>query len=471
MSLVGGILARVTNTSRLGGSRIPFTGRTISSVHVNEDNIVTISSAWACLRYLTQATGMLSWHAYRDQDTGPTIASGHPVDWLLWKRVNKEWSSFQFRETLLHWALRYGNGYAEIEPDQAGRPFAMWPVHPDYVNVCRAKEDGLDIYGDPIAKNDIYYDVRLGDVGERVPLSSMRMFHLRGFGNDPVGINVVQYAAESLGWVKAVQLFGASFFGNGTNISAVVLNKRPLSEKGLKKQKAEMADLYGGVRKAHKTAHLDADADIKFLGLDAQKSQLIEANQALISEVCRWFGVPPHKVMDLLRATFSNVEHQAIEAVVDSIQPWVKRFEDEADWKLFGQQNRQNFYTKINMRALMRGDSAARIEFYRGMFDMGAYSPNRILELEDENTLGADGDKHLVQLNLTTLENAGEQPEPAVTPTADAAGGGSGDQGKPPTNQGADDQAAPPDRSATQAMGNFFNLIPEAAHMPESANV
>jgi hypothetical protein len=48
------------------------------------------------------------------------------------------------------------------------------------------------------------------------------------------------------------------------------------------------------------------------------------------------------------------------------------------------------------------------------MFEMGAYSPNRILELEDENTLGSDGDKHLVQLNLTTLEHAGEQPAPGA---------------------------------------------------------
>lgn len=72
----------------------------------------------------------------------------------------------------------------------------------------------------------------------------------------------------------------------------------------------------------------------------------------------------------------------------------------------------------------MRGDSAGRATFYKQMFDMGAYSPNRILQLEDENTIGADGDKHLVQLNLTTLERAGEQPAqpepaPAKGPTPD----------------------------------------------------
>jgi hypothetical protein len=35
--------------------------------------------------------------------------------------------------------------------------------------------------------------------------------------------------------------------------------------------------------------------------------------------------VPPHKVMHLLRATFSNIEHQSIEVVVDSVTPWARR--------------------------------------------------------------------------------------------------------------------------------------------------
>jgi hypothetical protein len=104
-----------------------------------------------------------------------------------------------------------------------------------------------------------------------------------------------------------------------------------------------------------------------------------------------------------LRATFTNIESQGIEVVVDSISPWVKRFEDEAEFKLFGQ-NRQGLYTKIDMRGLMRGDMAARMAYYREWSKVGAYSPNRILELEDENTIGPDGDIHVMQNQNVTLE-------------------------------------------------------------------
>jgi HK97 family phage portal protein len=252
----------------------------------------------------------------------------------------------------------------------------------------------------------------------RVSIAYRDMFHLRGFGEGPVGVNVISYAAESLGWARAAQLFGAAFFGNGATPTTVVVNKKNLTPEGLKRQRAEFEQLYKGPRNSNKTAHLDNEAAVQAIGVNAKDSQLIETHQHLVEEVCRWFGVPPHKVMHLLRATFSNIEHQAIEVVVDSVSPWVKRFEDEADYKLFGQ-NRQAFYTKMNMRALMRGDAAARIAFYKGMWEMGAYSPNDILENEDDNTLGEVGDKHLVQLNLTTLERAGEQPAQPAAPNSD----------------------------------------------------
>ena len=71
------------------------------------------------------------------------------------------------------------------------------------------------------------------------------------------------------------------------------------------------------------------DGGMKFerASTDPNDAQFIETRQHQIEEICRWFGVPPHKVMHMLRATFSNIEHQSIEVVVDSITPWAKRIE------------------------------------------------------------------------------------------------------------------------------------------------
>lgn len=418
--------------ARVGGSP-----RTIAGVMITPDSAVTVATVWACLRYLSQTVAVLPWHVMSEGPTGAQVQGKNPVDYLLHKRPSPEWSSFQFRETLTHWALRWGNGYAEIEPDQVARPYSMWPIHPERVDACRSDTDGFDSYGDPIPAGALFYEVNNGTKG-KIVLSAKRMFHVRGFGEGAVGVNVIHYAAQSIGWARAAQIFGASFFGNGATPATVVLNKKPLKEGGLKRQRAEFDQLFKGPYRAHKSAHLDNDADIKRIGSNAEETQLIETHQYLVEEICRWFGVPPHKVMHLLRATFSNIEHQAIEVVVDSITPWAKRFEDEADYKLFGQ-NRQSLYTKMNMNALLRGDMKARMEFYKGMQFVGAYSPNRILQLEDENTLGPEGDIHVMQQQMVPLEFIAQGPVNGAA--------GIGQDGGPPIE---------PDEEADRARAAFL---------------
>lgn len=384
-------LRRIDEQRWAQADRVPFSPQTLAGVTMTPDSAVTIPAAWACLRYLSQTVAVPPWHVLSKSERGPEIQTLHPVDWLLSREPNEETSSLQFRETLTHWALRWGNGYAEIERNSVGNPIALWPIHPDRVRVCR---DANTL--------KLYYEVSTGS-GPRMRIEPDCMFHIRGFGEGPVGVNVLAYAAQSLGWVKAAQLFGASFFGNGMNLGGVVVNKNALKPAGLRRQKEEFSQLYKGPHRGNKWAHIDNDADVKPFAIEPNKAQFIETQQHLVEETCRWFGVPPHKVMHLLRATFSNIEHQAIEVVQDSILPWARRFEDEANKKLFGQ-NRRSLYSKINLNGLMRGDTVSRMEWYKGMVSIGAFSPNRVLELEDEHSIGPDGDIHVMQSQWTTLE-------------------------------------------------------------------
>lgn len=379
--------------------RVPWTGRTLAGIAVTPDTAVTVPAVWACLRYLSQTVAVLPWFVLKEGKNGGERNITHPVATLLGRRPSPEWSSMQFRETLTHWALRWGNGYAEIERDAIGRPAALWPIHPERVEPRR----------DP-ATGKLFYSVQNG-VKPSVDIAAEDMFHLRGFGEGPVGVNVMQYAAESIGWARAAMLFGAAFFGNGMTVSGVVETKRPLDEPGMRRLMAKLGQLYRGARNANRVAILDADMSYKAVGIEPDKAQFLGTNQHLVQEICRWFGVPPHKVADLSRGTFANIESQSIEVVVDSIFPWVKRFEEEADFKLFGA-NRPGFYTRMSLTALLRGDSAARAAFYKTMREMGVYSANRILQLEDENTIGPDGDKLIVQSNMTTLDKIGQDPPP-----------------------------------------------------------
>ncbi len=366
-----------------------------------------VSAVWACVRFLTTTVAKLPWNLRRETSDGNEIQRRHPIQYLLRYRPSPEWSSFQFRETLMYWALRWGNGYAEIERSNSGKPIALHPISPARVTVMRDQDT-----------DELFYRYA-GSWGGSADLPVDDVFHLRGLGEGPVGLSVMAYAADSIGWARATQLFGASFFRQSANPSGIVQMKRALTPEGLAQLRADFNKLYGGPSGANKVVFLDAEMEYQAISVEPEKGQFIETNQFLLDEVCRWFGVPPHKIYNLLRATFSNIEHQSLEVEEDSIEPWAIRLQDEADYKLLGQ-NRASFYSQIELRELAMADMKTRMEFSQGMRNMGAMNVNEVRLREGMNSIGPDGEKYTMQSGMTTLDKIGESepvPTPEPTPT------------------------------------------------------
>lgn len=394
------IVARFTREDRYPDRGNPAMGRPAAGVRVTPDTALQSAAVWACHRYLTQTVAQLPRRVMRDNGKFSARVLNHPIVSIFSWRANPELSPFQLVETLTGWALTHGNGVAEIEFDMRGAVAALWPIHPDRVDIRRDAET-----------DKLIYRISNGSAGT-VDLRPDQVFHLRGFGNGPVGLSVVEYAAESLGWARATELFGASFFGNGMNTGGVI-EGAPTDPDAQKRLLAAAAARHGGPRRAHTPLLLDKAMKWVKSSFAPNESQFIETMQHQVEEVCRWFGVPPHKVAHLLRSTFSNIEHQAIEVVVDSITPWVIRWEEEANYKLFGQ-NRLGLFVKFDLKGLLRGDFKSRQEGLQIMRRNGAINAEEWRELEDMGPMQAAGsEKYIVEAAMTTLEQVGVVPEPA----------------------------------------------------------
>ena len=404
--LLTGLRAQLTRWEQPATRRIFHVGRTTGGEVVNEDTALRQSVVWGCLAFLSRTVAQLPWRVMGAGDGGEKEQVAHPVSRLLKVRPNPEMGPFSFKETLTWWAASYGNAVAEIQFDQRNVPVALWPLHPSRVGFSRDRVSGR-----------LQYEVT-SEGAERVILAPEQVFHLRGYGDGPVGLNVIAYAAESIGWARATEVFGSAYFGQGMSPSGVIVTKGVLKGEGLKALKNEVAALHEGTKNAHRTLFLDGDMEFKPLAVTPATAQLIETRQHQVEEICRWFGVPPHKVMHLLRATFSNIEHQAIEVVVDSITPWCIRLEEEANYKLFGL-NRQGLFTKLDLKGLLRGDYKSRQEGLQIMRRNGIINADEWRALEDMNPIGGEqGSKYIVEGNMTTLEKVGEAPEPAAAPAS-----------------------------------------------------
>lgn len=384
-------------------ARVIVLGQTTAGVSVNPDNALMVSAVWACVTYLSRTVAQLPWRVMQEMgEQAPRRAYTHPVQYLLQTRANRETSAFVFRETIVGWACRRGNGVAEIERDNRGVPTGLFLIHPDRVTFGRDADTG-----------ELLYTISATDGTQRT-LGADNVFHVRGFGEGAVGLDVMSYAAESIGWARATELFGAAFFGNGANPSGFIKYPGKLSPGAKSVLDAELSSKHGGPKKANRTMVLDGGMDYVKSGVEPDSAQFIETRQHQVEEICRWFGVPPHKIMHMLRSTFSNIEHQSIEVVVDSITPWAMRIEQEADYKLF--RRRSGFFTKMDLKGLLRGDFKSRQEGLQIMRRNGVVSANEWRRLEDMNEIGAEGDKYAIEANMTTLAQLGEQPPEAQDP-------------------------------------------------------
>ncbi len=393
-------------------TRIPFSMVTAAGAPINADTVLKNATAWACINYLSRTVAQLPWRVMQDMgEAAPRRVPAHPVARLLHTRPNPEMSSFAFRETLVGWACRYGNAVSEIVTDNRGVPTALWPQHPTRVTFERDNDSGELLFG--IKDN----------IGATRYLKGSQVLHVRGFGEGSVGLDVVSYAAESLGWAQATELFGSKYVSGGLNAAGFLYVPGKMSSDAKKVLDRELEERHGSKQGKSKVMFLDGNMKFEQRSAEPEAAQFIETRQHQVEEICRWFGVPPHKVMHLLRATFTNIEHQSIEVVVDSITPWALRFEQEADYKMFGQ-NRQGFFTSMDLKGLLRGDFKSRQEGLQIMRRNGALNADEWRRLEDMNETGVDGGKkYLVEANMTTLEQVGipqlpapDQQQPAEDP-------------------------------------------------------
>jgi HK97 family phage portal protein len=384
-------------------------GGTQAGVAVTVDTALNYSTFWGCVRVVSESFAQLPWKVYQKTSRGKKEVSGasNTVAWLLHVQPNPETTAFRFKRLLVMHALTRGNAYAEIERDTSGRPLWLWPLHPDRVTPIRD------------ADGELAYEVR-NAAGSLVIIPAADMLHFRGLGDDDmVGISVVAKAKESIGLGLAMERFGARFFKNGTHMGGVVKHPKQLSEAARKNLEESLKKRASGENQ-NSTLVLEEGMGYEKIGIPPEDAQFLESRQFQVAEICRWFRVPPHKVQDLSRATWNNIEHQSIEFVTDTIVPWTCNFEEEANIKLFGRTNRGVFYTKFALNALLRGDATTRAAFYASGRQWGWLSVNDIREWEELNGIGKSGDQYLVPTNMTTPEGIEKQMDMLTEPQPDS---------------------------------------------------
>ena len=374
-------------------------GRTTSGKPVNERTAMQTTAVYACVRILAEAVASLPLHVYEYQDDGgKKLVHDHPLYYLLHNEPNPEMTSFVFRETLMSHLLIWGNAYAQIIRDGAGRVLGLYPLLPDKMEVQRDDKGNIYyVYSRNSDENPTFIKLKAEDV-----------LHIPGLGFDGlIGYSTIAMAKNAVGMTLACEEYGASFFANGANPGGVL--EHPGVLKDPSKVRESWNSVYRGVNNAHKIAVLEEGMKYQQIGIPPEEAQFLETRKFQINEIARLYRIPPHMVGDLDKSSFSNIEQQSLEFVKYTLDPWVIRWEQSLQRSLLLPGEKGKYFIKLNVDGLLRGDYQSRMNGYAVGRQNGWFSANDIREMENMNPIPDEegGNLYLINGAMTKLADAG----------------------------------------------------------------
>lgn len=402
------------------GFTASMTVPSVAGVMVTPQTALTFSAFYGAVHVISEDVASLPLAMFQRTKSGRTeLVANHPVTYFFNRTCDGETNDFNWRESWLSHVMSWGNGYAEVIWDD-GLPVSLMMIHPSLILPKRDQKTGR-----------LYYELQTADSisgprGRRIA-EPWQILHCANLGfNGLVGYSVVALQREMIGMGKAVEQFGAAFFGNGATPAGVIQFARQMKPEALKNFRESWNLVHQGSAGAHKVALLEEGATWVSTQIPPEDAQFLATRAFQVLEICRIFRLPPHKLADYSQSHLANVEAANEDYITTCLRPWTLRLEKAINFRLLLKEDWEaGLYAKHDFRPLLLRTAKDEAEYYTKMFNLGYYSVDEIRALKGDNPIGeaAGGSKRFVQSNLVDITKAGEAKEPGKEPKPDGEAG------------------------------------------------
>ena len=373
-------------------------GETMAGVSVTPTTALGYPPLWRAINLVAGDVAKLPLNVHRRlPDGGKLIEKKHPAWTLLNRKASETADSMSFKECLTAQALLRGNGYAAIQRNNRLDPVELLYLDPS--ETFPVMSDGKLFYV-------TYID------GEPVRLRSHDVLHLRGLASDGlVGYDLVTLMADALGVGMAAQRFGARFFGQGANMSGILMMPGRVDQEKLRNTMSDWDQMATGLNKAHKVALLQDGVKFQQMTIAPDQAQFLQTRQYEVrATVANIIGCPAHKLGDDTRTSYSSLEAENQSYLDECLDRWLKKWEVECGLKLLSetQKRTDTHFVEFNRKALLRMSAADRANYYSRLQEHGNLTVNDVLRAENMPTIGEKGNRRYRPANLMEI---GEDPD------------------------------------------------------------
>jgi HK97 family phage portal protein len=331
-----------------------------SGVAVSPSSAMRVPAVRRAVESIAEGVSGLPCVVYETAGAATKPIADHPLVDLLGGNANDWTPAASFFEQTTRDALLHGNAFAWITRTGDGSPVELIRLAPGDVSVA----------SDTDALNPPIYRLA-GHVVDRNSLLHLRAPSLDGV----VGQSPVTACREAIGILMAIEGHVARLFGNGARPSGVLAFADTLTAEATVKAKAIWQAAHGGGRSGG-TAVLDRAATYSPISLSSVDAQLLEVWQHAVDEIARVFGVPPHLLFDLGRATWGNAGEMGASFLRFGLSRWLRAWEGELNLKLVAPEDRRRLSIEFDPDALTRTDLAARADAYQKLVAARVMTPN-----------------------------------------------------------------------------------------------
>lgn len=374
-----------------------MSSKTTSGVSLSKEKAAAVPEVFACLQVLAQDVGRCPLKLRRIDAAGVhTDAVDHPLWEILSDLSNPETTAYQFRQQMQRNLLLHERAYAEIVRNPRGEVVGLWPLEPSCMTVGRN------------ALNQKTYDYRL---------PNGRVLHWAWNPSTPPLLELTHTSPmvacrDLIGLAYALDLFGAKFFANGARPSGTLETPPGISlgdEQRLRLREA-FQGMFSGAENAGKVALMEGGLSFKPITIANNEAQYHETRKLIRTQISGVFRMPPHKIGDLERATFANIEQQSIDYVTGTLDPFLVSWEQAIRRDLLSTRQYPGYAVQFDRQALIKADIKSLLDALAVGRQNGWYSANDILKKLGENPIdGEAGSAYLVNGNMISAASAGMQ--------------------------------------------------------------
>ncbi len=349
-------------------------GKNDAGVAVNGYTALTNCSLWQGVNILAGDFGQTPVRVVKDKFVDQPK---HPAWNLLRVSPNQLQTPSVWKETMMQWALIWGNGVSWIRR-QGSKPVELIPLRPDFlwhrVMAFEDQEILLYHYTSP-------YPAHTG--GATYTFFPWEVVHFQGLTSDGIwGYPLWQIAQNTIGHGLALEKHGNKQFSNGARPSGVLKHPGRLSEPSRENLRATWNAIHEGPDKAGKIAILGEGMEFQSISSTNVESDWLAAKQYTVYEVASLLNLPPHKLGAMGSTTFNNIEEQNAEYKI-TLNRWNNRADEEYRWKLLTnpEWKSDTFEFIHDVDAFLKGDLDTLTTIADRMVKATVLNPNEAREM------------------------------------------------------------------------------------------